>query len=418
MKAKSLKCALLALAVAVTSGCGTGNDFADASLDSSDTSVITSLTDVSFDNSTDTVAEFTGFAGEAVKIPEDVDFSNGKTVVLSQDYTYARLSDGYFVTSEENPELFPGGIYAGDKTAEPFEALENGSVSASSDYKRIYTGDSFGGLTVSSAQCEYYLSLSQDNELTAYYRASSLAFSGTITLSGVLIKDYGKGERAEDASYDLVFYPYPSLLLENDFPILKSSFVSEHYLSDGAFEFCGDTFGIALNSYTFGWEDKVFSDGTDYCYASVELDNIELFCLRDVPDDVYGKAAARNIEREDDEEFSEERIESVRDSISKSVAFATVAALKNTDYDYSQDGKSVDEILKILLDRNVVCFYTFHSMGLVLNTEQDGSDDSVFKVRHYFFNDYPELESFVENTYTSECCDHLLNDFGGRGAPF
>jgi len=98
---------------------------------------------------------------------------------------------------------------------------------------------------------------------------------------------------------------------------------------------------------------------------------------------------------------------------------SVIVKLKETDYDFSQEGKSMEEIIKILWDRNIVCFYTYYQYIVIYHyrdTDSQKSDD--YKVIHYYFSNYDELKKFVQETYVSEYADSLIYDDNGRLYPY
>jgi len=90
---------------------------------------------------------------------------------------------------------------------------------------------------------------------------------------------------------------------------------------------------------------------------------------------------------------------------------SVIVKLKETDCDFSQEGKSMEEIIEILWNRNIVCFYTYYQYTIIyayMDTDFQNSD--YCKIIHCYFNSYEELKKFVQETYVSEYRNYRMYD--------
>ncbi|MCL2634393.1 MAG: hypothetical protein FWD34_07780 [Oscillospiraceae bacterium] len=90
-------------------------------------------------------------------------------------------------------------------------------------------------------------------------------------------------------------------------------------------------------------------------------------------------------------------------------------------YDDNQSDKSMEEILTILLDKNVVCFFMFNQSNSIpldfdfsvyrehINWEPDEDGDYRI-INNSFFNSYIQFYDFIKSVYTSEKADELLSN--------
>lgn len=80
--------------------------------------------------------------------------------------------------------------------------------------------------------------------------------------------------------------------------------------------------------------------------------------------------------------------------------------------DVSQNGMNADEVIKLLTDKNIVCYYTFNS-DVMFNDYQKYDDNGYGEIRHYLFSSYSELEKFVYSTYEKNYAEILLSKLYG-----
>ncbi len=86
--------------------------------------------------------------------------------------------------------------------------------------------------------------------------------------------------------------------------------------------------------------------------------------------------------------------------------------------DVSQNGMNADEVIKLLADKNIVCYYTFNS-DVMFHDYQKYDDNGYSEIKHYLFSSYSELKKFVCSTYEKSYAESLLSDlYGFRGALF
>ena len=84
----------------------------------------------------------------------------------------------------------------------------------------------------------------------------------------------------------------------------------------------------------------------------------------------------------------------------------------------SQEGMNIDEIIKLLSDQNIVCYYSFNS-DVLMHDYQNYNDNGYGKIEHYLFSSYSELERFVYSTYEMKYAENLLtNLYGEQGILF
>lgn len=81
----------------------------------------------------------------------------------------------------------------------------------------------------------------------------------------------------------------------------------------------------------------------------------------------------------------------------------------------SQSEMSPEEITRLLIDQNIVCFYTFGTDALIYD-DQNYNDEGYSSVTHYLFSSYSELSDFVYSTYIDQYAAELLSNlYGWRG---
>lgn len=84
----------------------------------------------------------------------------------------------------------------------------------------------------------------------------------------------------------------------------------------------------------------------------------------------------------------------------------------------SQSGMSPEEIARLLVDQNIVCFYTFQ-MDSLIYYDRNYHDERGSNVKHYLFSSYSELRDFVYSAYVDQyAADLLSNLYGWRGELF
>jgi len=123
---------------------------------------------------------------------------------------------------------------------------------------------------------------------------------------------------------------------------------------------------------------------------------------------------------EEKNKIIEENLEWIYDYAQDNYGASVVVKLKETDYDFSQEGKSMEEIIKVLWERNIIWFYTLYNTELfTLYSEGDDLCGGDYKIIHYFFDDYAHLKKFLEETYVKEEADYRLYNgfFWNRNKP-
>lgn len=80
--------------------------------------------------------------------------------------------------------------------------------------------------------------------------------------------------------------------------------------------------------------------------------------------------------------------------------------------DVSQNGMNADEVVKLLADKNIVCYYTFNS-DVMFHDYQKYDDNGYGEIRHYLFSSHSELEKFVYSTYEKNYAEILLSELYG-----
>lgn len=78
----------------------------------------------------------------------------------------------------------------------------------------------------------------------------------------------------------------------------------------------------------------------------------------------------------------------------------------------SQSKMSTEEILRLLIDQNIVCFYTFKTSTLIYD-DQNYNDEGYSSITHYLFSSYSELNDFVYSTYEEKYAAELLSNLYG-----
>ncbi len=171
--------ALAAVAVMSLSGC-----VKSRSVDSESTVESVDMGPIYYNGSTEGETFLSGLDGNKVKVSEIkylLDKKYKPTNILDEKnfshaecvgFSYAFKPSVYF-DSENNPEMFGGDTYIGNK-AEP-----------NSEYFRVNVGDKFGGLTVKSARC-FFTAYKNNGEDYLGYSGSEIEFDGEITLKGRL----------------------------------------------------------------------------------------------------------------------------------------------------------------------------------------------------------------------------------------
>ncbi|MDR2589887.1 MAG: hypothetical protein LBC71_02705 [Oscillospiraceae bacterium] len=102
----------------------------------------------------------------------------------------------------------------------------------------------------------------------------------------------------------------------------------------------------------------------------------------------------------------QENLEWIR-KINDDYGYSVVVKLKETDYDFNIEGKIADEVIKILWERNIVVFYTrYHN--LLLYDCSKSPETNMYKILHYFFDNFEELKTFVKETYINNFAYELL----------
>jgi hypothetical protein len=92
--------------------------------------------------------------------------------------------------------------------------------------------------------------------------------------------------------------------------------------------------------------------------------------------------------------------------------YYVIVKLRETDYDFNTEGKSAEEIIKILWEKNIVWFQTYY-FYLTLFGNNITKEGEIAKFIHYFFDSFEDLKNFVESTYISCIAYNLLYE-GGR----
>lgn len=84
----------------------------------------------------------------------------------------------------------------------------------------------------------------------------------------------------------------------------------------------------------------------------------------------------------------------------------------------SQSEMSSEEIARLLVDQNIVCFYTFQ-MDALIYYDRNYKDERGSNVKHYLFSSYSELSDFVYSAYVDQyAADLLSNLYGHMGELF
>lgn len=84
----------------------------------------------------------------------------------------------------------------------------------------------------------------------------------------------------------------------------------------------------------------------------------------------------------------------------------------------SQSEMSPEEIAGLLVDQNIVCFYTFQ-MDALIYYDRNYKDEKGSNVKHYLFSSYSELRDFVYSAYVDQyAADLLSNLYGHMGELF
>lgn len=80
----------------------------------------------------------------------------------------------------------------------------------------------------------------------------------------------------------------------------------------------------------------------------------------------------------------------------------------------SQYEMSVEQIIELLVDKNIVCYYTFEMDSLVYDFK-DRDESGYGNAYHYIFSNYTELNDFVYSTYDEKYASDLLSNLHGHG---
>lgn len=174
-------------------------------------------------------------------------FANGDTYFLEDgklnewdmtefDSAELRLSTGMYYDSETNPELF-----------EPDEFTYNGETAPMGELVNVKAGDTFGPLTVSSANTMF-----MDQGVGDYVPFDSeVSFTGEITLTGIV--SYYFDEQYTISSGDIIFVPdvsYKGLPMSFDLCAALGIYGEEFVVTYGTYSF--DSVGDWENTYYGG----------------------------------------------------------------------------------------------------------------------------------------------------------------------
>ena len=196
-------------------------------------------------------------------------------------YTFQDI--GYFelITSIQNPEFFDENFnYVG-------EQLVHGKEFEPSDIRRISVGDEIGDLTVENAAFSFEARFDYGSAGTSP-KSGFLKLAGSVTLTGILIKDS-----------DIIFFVYPDSIQENKFPFLnlggsRTTMISTDevglYSEYPALCFLLDKTGIDLRDRSFceaeitftnieeSWNQNENDDYYDFCVCTAEKAEIKILC--------------------------------------------------------------------------------------------------------------------------------------------
>lgn len=113
---------------------------------------------------------------------------------------------------------------------------------------------------------------------------------------------------------------------------------------------------------------------------------------------------------------SPEKIHSIDEELKDRVADMSCSGSINRfreNVKISQSGMSPEEIARLLVDQNIVCFYTF-AMDILIYYDYNAKGYT--GVTHYLFSSYSELSDFVYSTYIDQYAAELLSNlYGWRG---
>ncbi|MGN1109199.1 MAG: hypothetical protein ACI4RK_07430 [Oscillospiraceae bacterium] len=97
------------------------------------------------------------------------------------------------------------------------------------------------------------------------------------------------------------------------------------------------------------------------------------------------------------------------------------AAFERINRDEYSGESSEETAAAELMDRNMICAYTYHMEALFRSPNQTEpgiyppDENGYYRIRFLLFDSFGEFREFLEKTYTKECCDRLLN--GSDGEP-
>lgn len=167
------------------------------------------------------LADVYGLAGDKITDDDITSVTYDEQAELTEDSWFYAICDGFAYIGEptgicfnsiDNADIF-------DETTWTFDGLPQ---YAPTEYKRLEVGDEICGLTVKSALTEFYtdnVSEATKSIPEIYFRYSSAAFEGSVTMTGYLSiapeDDYGIGEG------DIFFVPAPDSEL---LPVMNYTF--------------------------------------------------------------------------------------------------------------------------------------------------------------------------------------------------
>ena len=82
------------------------------------------------------------------------------------------------------------------------------------------------------------------------------------------------------------------------------------------------------------------------------------------------------------------------------------------------DASDYEESLINLLARNTICKSIFYNDLLSSGNDESYDNDSIYYVKTDLFTDFNDFNAFLNETYTEEYANMLLNDFEKKGKPF
>ncbi len=92
-------------------------------------------------------------------------------------------------------------------------------------------------------------------------------------------------------------------------------------------------------------------------------------------------------------------------------------AYKNITALPSEQDYSMEAAISQLMDKNLICVYTYYTMALFQDTVIESSDDGYYPIEFRFFDNLQDFYEMVESTYSEQVSHRLIEGFVYPGEP-